>query len=178
MSPQFAGYKVEGRNFKKILYIVVIAVVILTCLVVAFTVAFSQANKKSPICDQERDIIQEPSSASPCSREPCQNQATCFELPDGEYICKCRSNNYGNGCEYSVLSNVVANETAQNACTSTPCANGGTCANVLPTNYVCSCKVPFFGKNCLNSKFLDNRNFDHKILKSNYGIHALSPNLK
>ena len=146
----FTESKDEGRNPKKLVYILIALVVLFGCLAAAIGLGFSLVCEKSAAYDHEPKVIQEERITSACSSGPCRNRGTCIDL-HGDFICRCSESYYGTSCEHAVPRN-----TASKACESSPCGNQGICMNVPPENYFCACQRPYLGKNCQNSESLFN----------------------
>ncbi|XP_033106842.1 fibropellin-1-like [Anneissia japonica] len=96
-----------------------------------------------------------------CASNPCQNNATCFDLTEAEtelfsgrlYICGCKPSFSGQHCENTVEVVDVVN------CTSGPCENNGTCYDLTTESerdmfsgrsYICVCEPQFSGQHCEN----------------------------
>ncbi|XP_071494914.1 sushi, von Willebrand factor type A, EGF and pentraxin domain-containing protein 1-like [Diadema antillarum] len=71
-------------------------------------------------------------------RNPCLNEATCEDLPQG-YHCACLPGYTGQNCEVNI------DECYNNDA----CLNGGTCLDLV-NGYQCSCPTGFHGVNCQN----------------------------
>ena len=70
-----------------------------------------------------------------CESDPCQNEATCNDGPDG-YNCSCADGFEGEHCETNI-----------DECESAECLNGGTCKDGAGA-YTCSCADGYEGEHC------------------------------
>ncbi|KAJ3599246.1 hypothetical protein NHX12_033209 [Muraenolepis orangiensis] len=76
-----------------------------------------------------------PTTADPCSSNPCQNRALCRSRGNG-YSCFCVPGFQGARCQIDV-----------NECVSQPCLNGATCMDRVG-RYTCLCPPGFTGSTC------------------------------
>ncbi|XP_051541220.1 protocadherin Fat 3-like [Myxocyprinus asiaticus] len=72
----------------------------------------------------------------PCLGGPCQNGASCTQLPSGEFSCSCLPQFTGSRCEMEVTS-----------CVPSPCQNGGDC-KAVGNSFLCGCLKGFTGLTC------------------------------
>ncbi|RMZ94048.1 neurogenic locus notch -like protein, partial [Brachionus plicatilis] len=78
-------------------------------------------------------------STESCEKSPCQNEADCVPLPDGDHFCKCLDNYGGKHCQI------------ENPCKENSCQNGAKCK---PTSrfedkaFICECQPGFSGEFC------------------------------
>ncbi|KAG1672484.1 Neurogenic locus protein delta [Nymphon striatum] len=75
------------------------------------------------------------SSASTCSKNPCQNQGTCLDRAGG-YRCLCHTGFSGINCEMQ-----------RDDCHPNPCVNGGSCVS-RPHGFKCICPAGYNGMFC------------------------------
>ncbi|XP_063951821.1 fibropellin-1-like isoform X1 [Lytechinus pictus] len=73
--------------------------------------------------------------ATPCSSEPCQQGAECFDDEMDHYACVCPPGYTGTNCEI------------ETACSSSPCLFGA-CTPQGDEGYLCDCEPGFTGENC------------------------------
>jgi N-acetylglucosamine-6-sulfatase len=72
----------------------------------------------------------------PCASSPCQNGATCTDMPVYTYQCTCPAGYTGTNCEIDI-----------NECDSNPCVHG-TCSTPNVASYQCTCDAGWTGTNC------------------------------
>ncbi|XP_051540355.1 protocadherin Fat 3-like [Myxocyprinus asiaticus] len=72
----------------------------------------------------------------PCLGGPCQNGASCTQLPSGDFSCSCLPQFTGSRCEMEVTS-----------CVPSPCQNGGDC-KAVGNSFLCGCLKGFTGLTC------------------------------
>ncbi|XP_017848207.1 protein crumbs isoform X3 [Drosophila busckii] len=127
------------------------------------------------LCVQNQCICPENKVCNQCATQPCQNNGECFDLPNGDYECKCQRGWTGRNCandvdECSLQPKICGNGICKNEkgsykcyctpgftgvhcdsdvdeCLSHPCLHGATCHNKINA-YECVCQPGYQGLNC------------------------------
>jgi hypothetical protein len=90
--------------------------------------------------DKKRCDNYKSDSLAPCFSNPCQNGASCTDLPRNRFSCHCSTGFSGEFCEEA------------NACSNVDCGSNGVCrllSKDSPLSYYCSCYDGlFFGTKC------------------------------
>ncbi|CAD6192348.1 unnamed protein product [Caenorhabditis auriculariae] len=85
-------------------------------------------------------------SCSLATRNPCQNNATCLEKPNNNYLCVCPDGFSGKTCEKVEI------------CNSTTCFFGGTCTTLDSGDFQCACLQYYYGNRC---EFVNRCNYNN-----------------
>merc|ERR1712223_338830 len=89
---------------------------------------------KGKILENEANLNNLKQFINECEANPCLNQSTCVDLPNG-FECNCVTGLSGRFCEENI-----------NDCIDNPCINGE-CIDEL-NGYKCECQSGYFGQNC------------------------------
>ncbi|KAL9889128.1 cell polarity complex component crumbs isoform 1-T1 [Glossina fuscipes fuscipes] len=127
------------------------------------------------VCSQNKCVCPENKLCTSCAQQPCRNGGACYDLPNGDYECKCTSSWTGRNCmkdvdECLTSPKICGNGICKNEegsykcyctpgftgihcdsdvdeCLSHPCQNGATCNNKINA-YECVCLPGYTGINC------------------------------